>query len=168
MIEISDLYKRFSDDRPYVLADLNMTVASGELVFIYGRSGAGKTTLLRTMFALEKPDRGRILLAGRNISALSPSLVPYLRRNIGFIFQNPSLVPTQSVFDNVSISLQIRGLSKSEVERRTNEALDAVGLADRAPDKTVILSGGEQQRVSMAKAILAGQLLFWPMSQPGT
>ncbi len=155
MIHLLNVTKTFGPE-VVALRDVTLRVARGELVLITGPSGAGKTTLLRTIFAAERPDAGQILVAGRNVSRLRRSAVPYLRRNIGVVFQDFKLLAKQTPLTNVAIALEIRGLGRKQVRQRGLEALAAVGLEGRAVERTRVsaLSGGEQQRVAIARALV--------------
>lgn len=136
------------------LHEVTLRVDKGELVLLTGPSGAGKTTLLRTIFAAERPDAGQIVIAGRNISRLRRSSIPYLRRNIGVVFQDFKLLPDRTALQNVSVALEIRGVGRREVRRRGLVALEAVGLEAEAHKQVARLSGGEQQRVAIARAVV--------------
>lgn len=136
------------------LRDINLQVASGEFVFVVGPSGAGKSTLVKLIYREEVPTRGRLLVAGRDITTLRPGQVPYLRRSIGVVFQDFRLLPNKTVFDNVAFAMQVVGAGPREIRRRVPQVLELVGLADKARAYPHELSGGEQQRVGMARAIV--------------
>jgi len=136
------------------LRDVSLRVAKGELVLLTGKSGAGKSTLLRTIFAAEVPQEGQIVIAGRNICRLRRSSIPYLRRNVGVVFQDFKLLADRSALANVAVALEIRGIRRKEVRRRSLESLEAVGLGDLAQREAGLLSGGEQQRVAIARALV--------------
>jgi cell division transport system ATP-binding protein len=153
VIQLFDVTKVF-DGRITALHDVTLRVEKGELVLLTGPSGAGKTTMLRTIFAAERPDRGQIVIAGRNISRLRRSSIPYLRRNIGVVFQDFKLLPTRTALQNVGIALEIRGLGGREVRRKAAAALALVGLEAEANKQVCRLSGGEQQRVAIARAVV--------------
>ncbi len=148
-----DVHKAYRADVP-VLKGLTTTVARGEFVFITGPSGAGKSTLLRMIYAAEQADQGRILFLGRDVCRLSESSVPYLRRNIGVVFQDFKLVQNWTVFQNVAVALEVLGVPERIIRRRVGEALERVGLQGRGQDRATNLSGGEQQRVAIARAIV--------------
>jgi cell division transport system ATP-binding protein len=136
------------------LRDVTLRVREGEAVFLTGASGAGKSTLLRLLLVMERVSSGQILIGGRNIHVLRDVSVPYLRRNIGIIFQDFKLVESRTVFENVAIALEILGLGRREVERRVMQLLEGLGLAARANLLPRVLSGGEQQRVAIARALV--------------
>lgn len=143
-----------------VLRELSLTIERGEFVFFTGPSGAGKSTLLRLIYAAESADAGRILFMGRDVSRLHPESIPYLRRNIGIVFQDFRLIPNWTVDQNVALPLQILGLPKRAIRGRVGEVLEQVGLGGRGSEPAKHLSGGEQQRVSIARAIAAEPALI--------
>lgn len=147
------VHKAYRADAP-VLRGLSLEIQRGEFVFITGPSGAGKSTLLRLLYAAEEVDAGRILFMGREIGRLSPSSIPYLRRNIGIVFQDFKLVQNWSVLENVGVPLEVLGVAPRTIRTRVGEALERVGLAGRGSDLAGTLSGGEQQRVAVARAIV--------------
>jgi cell division transport system ATP-binding protein len=153
ILVFDDVHKAYRADMP-VLKGLSTTVARGEFLFITGPSGAGKSTLLRMIYAAERVDQGRILFLGRDVCRLSQSSIPYLRRNIGVVFQDFKLVPNWTVYRNVAVALEVLGVPERIVRRRVGEALERVGLAGRGQDLASALSGGEQQRVAIARAIV--------------
>ena len=136
------------------LSDVNFHLKRGEMAFLTGHSGAGKSTLLKLITVIERANAGRVLINGHNIADLSPKDVPYLRRDIGMIFQNHHLLMEKSVFDNVALPLVIEGFSHGEIKKRVHAALDMVGLYGKERHSPVMLSGGEQQRVGIARAIV--------------
>ena len=143
------------EDGPQILADTTFSLGSGEMAFVTGPSGAGKTTLLRLIAMLARPAQGRIAVAGTDLDTIKKRHIPAFRRQIGVIFQNPSLLQDRSVFDNVAMPLLIRGHSGDDIGRRVRAALDAVGLLNREKARPATLSGGEQQRVGIARAVVA-------------
>lgn len=159
MIELMGVTKCF-DGGIVALRDVSLRVNKGELVLLTGKSGAGKSTLLRTIFAAEVPQEGQIVIAGRNICRLRRSSIPYLRRNVGVVFQDFKLLGARSALANVAVALEIRGMRKKEVRRRSMESLDAVGLVDFAQRTVSRLSGGEQQRVAIARAIVGSPAIL--------
>ena len=153
MIQVSHLYKGYHPER-YTLKDFNLTIEKGEFVFIMGPSGAGKTTLLKLLFCEEKIDQGHILVQGQNIARLKPSAIPFYRRKIGFIFQDFRLILRKTVFENVALALKVLHIPNKEIQKRVPEALSLVGLEYKKDLKAIDLSGGEQQRVCIARAFV--------------
>jgi cell division transport system ATP-binding protein len=159
VVIFEDVYKAFRSDCP-VLRGFSLTIERGEFLFVTGPSGSGKSTLLRLLYAAEGVDAGRILFLGRDIGRLAPNSVPYLRRNVGIVFQDFKLVDNWTVLENVALPLQVLGLPSRLVHRRVGEALERVGLAGRGADRSLVLSGGERQRVAIARAIVAEPALI--------
>jgi len=153
MIELFHVYKSYGNGKP-ALADITLRVEKGEFIFIVGPSGAGKTTLLKLLFCMEHVDSGQILIQGKNIAKLKKTAIPYLRRNMGFIFQEFKLLARKSVFDNVALPLRVQGGNTSEIRRRVSEVLRMVRLEHKKEAFPPFLSGGEQQRVAIARAII--------------
>ncbi len=153
MISASAVTKRYPHGLE-ALKDVSFEIESGEMVFITGHSGAGKSTLFRLLSAIERPTSGSIVVNGQNIAALRRSAIPYLRRNFGLIFQDQKLLFDRSVLDNVLLPLAIVGLPSREAHRRARAALDKVGLLDRERARPIALSGGEQQRLAIARAVV--------------
>ncbi len=153
MIEMFHVHKVYPGDQP-ALTDVNLSVDKGEFVFLTGPSGAGKTTLLRLIFAAEQPTSGQILVNGRNIARIRYTAIPYLRRNIGVVFQDFKLLPHRTIADNVGFTLDVLGIPRREVRRRVMVMLKAVGLDHKAESYPLRLSGGEQQRVAIARALV--------------
>jgi cell division transport system ATP-binding protein len=143
-----------------VLSDVSFSIAQGEMAYVTGPSGAGKTTLLRLIAALCRASRGQILVMGQNLSALRPRHVPAFRQRLGMVFQNFNLLYDRTVFDNVALPLVIRGYAYSDIGRRVRAALDAVGLLGKEKMLPLTLSGGEQQRVGIARAIVTKPALI--------
>lgn len=153
MIQMFHVTKYYGKERP-ALVDINLKVEKGEFIFITGSSGAGKTTLLKLLFCEERPDEGQILIQGRNVAKIKDSAIPYLRRNIGIIFQDFRLLQKKTVFDNIALVLKVAGISRSDIKRRVFEGLRMVGLERKRDSFPPSLSGGEQQRVAIARAIV--------------
>jgi cell division transport system ATP-binding protein len=153
MITLCHVSKSYGAHAP-ALVDLTLSVDKGEFVFITGPSGAGKSTLLRLILSAERPTEGQLMVCGRNTARLHPGAIPYLRRNMGVVFQDFKLLSTRTVEENVAIVLQVLGLPRREVARRTAARLRQVGLAHKAHHLPPTLSGGEQQRVAIARALV--------------
>ena len=153
MISFSHVYKRYPGGYE-ALKDVTLTIAPGELVYITGHSGAGKTTLLKLVAAIERPTSGSIIVNGQNLAQLRRSAIPYLRRNLGLVFQDQKLLFDRSVFDNVMLPLEVSGFDRREAARRVRAALDKVGLLNREKALPITLSGGEQQRLAIARAVV--------------
>ena len=136
------------------LHELSFEVERGEFLFITGHSGAGKSTLLRLLLAMERPTSGRLLLAGQNIGTISNAEIPFLRRQIGVVFQNHNLLLDRTVFDNVALPLQILGLHRDEIRERVEAALERVSLSGMIERRPADLSSGQQQRVGIARAVV--------------
>ncbi|MBB3224664.1 cell division ATP-binding protein FtsE [Pseudoduganella umbonata] len=153
MIEFVNVTKQYSGDTT-ALRDVTLTVAKGELVYLAGPSGAGKSTLLKLIAAMERPTSGQVTVNGTDIGRLKSAGVPFLRRNLGLIFQQQRLLTDRSVLANVMMPMLVTGLPRSQAEDRARAALDKVGLLSRAVASPLALSGGEQQRVSIARAIV--------------
>src|SRR5438132_11851198 len=153
ILMFEDVYKSY---RPgaRVLRGMNLISERGEFVFITGPSGSGKSTLLRLLYRGETVDEGRILFMGRDVARLTEKSVPFLRRNLGTVFQDFKLVTSWSVFENVAITLEVLGLPTRLIKSRVGEALERVGLQGRGDDPAGVLSGGEQQRIAVARAIV--------------
>lgn len=153
VISLKDVTKRYPGGRD-ALSGVSLDIAPGEFVFFTGHSGAGKSTLFRLIAAIERPTRGSVVVAGQNVSSLSRHGIPFLRRNLGLIFQDQKLLNDRSVFDNVMLPLLVTGQPWPEASRRARAALDNVVLLDRERANPIALSGGEQQRLCIARAIV--------------
>ncbi|ACJ31428.1 ABC transporter [Shewanella piezotolerans WP3] len=136
------------------LSDVSFHLKRGEMAFLTGHSGAGKSTLLKLITVIERANGGKVSINGHDIAKIRRSQVPYLRRDIGMIFQNHHLLMEKTVFDNVALPLIIEGFSHGEIRKRVAGALDMVGLFGKERHKPIMLSGGEQQRVGIARAIV--------------
>jgi len=153
MITLSQVCKRYPGGYE-ALKDVSFEIAAGEMVCITGRSGAGKSTLLKLIAAIEKPTSGSVLVSGENIAKLRARAVPFLRRRFGFIFQDHKLLFDRTLFENVLLPLDILGYDRQQAARRVRAALDKVGLLGREKAYPIMLSGGEQQRLCIARAIV--------------
>jgi len=153
MIRFSQVSKRYPGGYA-ALKNVSFEIASGEMIFLTGHSGAGKSTLLKLIAAIERPNGGTVLVNGQNIGKIRSGAVPYLRRNIGLIFQDHKLLFDRNLFDNVILPLQIAGFDHRESAKRVRAALDKVGLLKREKAVPIALSGGEQQRLCIARAIV--------------
>jgi len=153
MITFDSVNKRYESGQD-ALVRVSLEIGRGDMVFLTGHSGAGKSTLLKLLTAIERPTRGSVLVAGQNLNRLRNSQIPYYRRNLGIVFQNHQLLFDRSVFDNVALPLQVAGCNKREVGRRVRAALDKVGLLHKERQNPIVLSGGEQQRVGIARAVV--------------
>ena len=153
MISFSHASKRYPGGLE-ALRDITLTIEAGEMVFVTGHSGAGKSTLLKLAAALERPSNGSVIVNGQNVGALRPGAIPFLRRNFGLIFQDQKLLFDRTAFDNVMLPLHINGFERREAARRVRAALDKVGLLAKEKAYPVTLSGGEQQRLAIARAIV--------------
>ncbi|QFU00382.1 Cell division ATP-binding protein FtsE [Halomonas sp. THAF5a] len=153
MIAFEHVGKRYGG-RYDALANIDFRVRRGEMVFLTGHSGAGKSSLLRLIMRLERPSRGRVRVAGHDIDRLHHSQVPFYRRQIGVVFQDHQLLFDRSIYHNVALPLEIQGIERREAARRVRAALDKVGLLHREQALPIELSGGEQQRVGIARAVV--------------
>jgi cell division transport system ATP-binding protein len=154
MIHFDQVSKRYAESGE-VLCNLSLEIAAGEMVFLTGHSGAGKSTLLKLIGCLERPSRGQLMVDGRNVGRLPRHKIPFHRRQVGMIFQDHRLLTDRPVFDNVALPLVVAGLGHQEVGRRVRAALNQVGLLKKEKSLPLALSGGEQQRVGIARAIVA-------------
>jgi cell division transport system ATP-binding protein len=159
MIEFHNVTKRYEGGYE-ALNNVSLNLDDGQMAFITGHSGAGKSTLLKIIALIEKPTRGQALLNRINLNTLSRHRVPYIRRNIGIIFQDHQLLFDRPVFDNVALPLQIQGYRPQEIAKRTRAALDKVGLLNKEKSQPITLSGGEQQRVGIARAVVHKPMLL--------
>ncbi|TDJ31010.1 MAG: cell division ATP-binding protein FtsE [Gammaproteobacteria bacterium] len=159
MIEFHNVSKRFPGGHD-ALTNVSMHLDKGAMAFLTGHSGAGKSTLLKIISLIEKPTRGQALLNRINLSTVTKSQIPYIRRKIGFIFQDHQLLFDRSVFDNVAMPLTIQGYRHQEIAKRTRAALDKVGLLHKEKSLPITLSGGEQQRVGIARAVVHKPMLL--------
>jgi cell division transport system ATP-binding protein len=159
MIQLFHVQKRYGDEAP-ALSDVSLEIRKGEFVFLTGPSGAGKSTLLRLVFCAEPPTEGQLLVFGRNVARIRNSSIPYVRRSIGVVFQDFKLLEHRTLAENVAFPLQVKGVRPAEVERRVVQALRGVGLEHRAERFPLSLSGGEQQRAAVARALVGDPALL--------
>ena len=154
MIELRHVHKRYSQQKD-VLKNVSFSLEKGSMTFLTGQSGAGKSTLLKLIAGLERPNKGDVVVGGEPVSSLKSWELPYYRRQIGVVFQDHQLIEELSIFDNVALPLRVSGYRDIDIQRRVTSALASVGLADSAPHSPSQLSGGEQQRVGIARAVVA-------------
>ncbi|MEO8039091.1 MAG: ATP-binding cassette domain-containing protein [Betaproteobacteria bacterium] len=153
MILLQGVAKRYSGGQT-ALRDVTLRIERGEFALLTGASGAGKSTLLKLIAAIERPTAGSVVVSGQNLGNLSRRAIPYLRRNLGLVFQDHKLLYDRTVFENVVLPLRVAGFDGREAAGRVRAALDKVGLLNRERANPVALSGGEQQRVCIARAIV--------------
>ncbi len=154
MIHFDNVTKRYPGGHDG-LSGVDFHIEAGEMVFLTGHSGAGKSTLLKLIGLLERSTRGQVRVAGRNLTRLKKRQIPYHRREVGMIFQDHRLLYDRTVFDNIAIPLVVAGLGHHEIGRRVRAALDKVGLLAKEKAYPITLSGGEQQRVGIARAVVS-------------
>jgi cell division transport system ATP-binding protein len=159
ILVFEDVFKSYEQGSP-VLRGMNLVIERGEFVFVTGPSGSGKSTLLRLLYRAETVDDGRILFLGRDVARLRADAIPFLRRNLGIVFQDFKLVPSWTASENVAVALEVLGLPPRLVRARVGEALERVGLSGRGDAPAAVLSGGEQQRVAVARAIVGEPALI--------
>jgi len=152
VIRLFRVYKRYGGKN--ALVDLSLDIFKNEMLFVTGPSGAGKTTLLKLIYVGEPASEGQILIDGMNLSRIAHKRIPYLRRKIGIIFQDYKLIPTKSVFDNVALVLEAAGKNRRLIRKKVQSVLRTVGMEERMETLPPSLSGGEQQRVAVARAVV--------------
>jgi cell division transport system ATP-binding protein len=160
MIQFQNVFKRYPNTGSDALSNIDFELNSGELTFLTGHSGAGKSTLLKLIMLTERASRGQVIVNGRNLKHVSLRDIPHHRRKLGVVFQNHQLLFERSVFDNVALPLQISGYSESDIGKRVRAALDKVGLLHKEKMFPLALSGGEQQRVGIARAVVNKPLVL--------
>ena len=159
MIRFDNISKRYPGGFE-ALSRVSFHLPRGQMAYLTGHSGAGKSTLLKLIALIERPSRGQIILDGVNLNSVRNRRIPHIRRNIGIIFQNHQLLYDRSVFDNVALPLVIQGYRHSDINKRVRAALDQVGLLNKEKAFPITLSGGEQQRVGIARAIVHKPVLL--------
>ena len=154
MIVFDDVTKRYPASGDAV-SHVSFTIEQGELVYVTGHSGAGKSTLLKLVAAIERPTQGTVLINNQNVSKLKETTLPYIRRKFGLIFQDHKLLYDRNCFQNIALPLAINGITGHEAAKRIRAALDKVGLLNREKAMPITLSGGEQQRLAIARAVVS-------------
>ncbi|MDA7773081.1 cell division ATP-binding protein FtsE [Pseudomonadales bacterium] len=153
MIRFDQVSKRYEGGKE-ALSRVSFEMPAGEMAFLTGHSGAGKSTLMKLIIVMERASQGQVIVNGTNLNRISAKQVPYIRRNVGVVFQNHQLLFDRTVFDNVALPLTIAGYQPREVGRRVRAALGKLGLSKKEKQYPVALSGGEQQRVGIARAVV--------------
>ncbi|MEP6883497.1 MAG: cell division ATP-binding protein FtsE [Gammaproteobacteria bacterium] len=159
MIRFDQVYKRYASGRE-ALAGVSFNIEAGELAFLTGHSGAGKSSILKLIALIERPTRGQVLINKQNTAGIKPRGIPHFRRDIGVVFQDHKLLHDRPVADNVALPLIIAGVQKREIDKRVRAALDQVGLLGKEKSRPLELSTGEQQRVGIARAVVAKPTLL--------
>jgi cell division transport system ATP-binding protein len=159
MIRFDQVFKRYSNGRE-ALAGVSFNIESGALTFLTGHSGAGKSSILKLIALIERPTRGQVIVNSQNTSGVKPRGIPHFRRQIGVVFQDHKLLHDRPVADNVALPLVIAGIPRREIDKRVRAALDQVGLLGREKSLPLELSTGEQQRVGIARAVVAKPTLL--------
>jgi cell division transport system ATP-binding protein len=159
LIRFDHVWKRYPSGRE-ALCDFSLTIERGEMLFLTGHSGAGKSTVLKLIALIERPSRGTLVVNGQNTSTVRRSRIPAFRRQVGVVFQDHKLLMDRPVYDNVGLPLVIAGVPEKDIQKRVRAALDQVGLLGRERSRPIELSTGEQQRVGIARAIVAKPALL--------
>ncbi len=159
MIQLFNICKAYQKDAS-ALSDITLKVPKGDFLYVTGASGAGKSTLLKLLYAAEKPSRGQILINGLNVTRMGPGRIPYLRRQLGIVFQDFKLIPTRTIFENVAFPLEVQGRKRFEVSKKVYQTLKQVGLEHKLHRRPLELSGGEQQRAAIARALVVDPLVL--------
>ena len=154
MITFDQVVKRYPGSHE-AISNISFAIAQGDMVYVTGHSGAGKSTLLKLMAAIERPTSGTVLINNQNVSKLKEATLPYVRRKFGLVFQDHKLLYDRNCFHNVALPLAINGITGAEVGKRVRAALDKVGLLDKEKAMPITLSGGEQQRLAIARAVVS-------------
>jgi len=158
VIHFQNVTKEF--DNQTALRDISFSIEKGQMVFLTGPSGSGKTTLLKLIYLAERPDSGEIIIDEWETARIKESLIPFVRRNIGIVFQDFRLLENRTVFENIALALRIRGIGEKETKTRTHDALKTVNLRHKSDSYPKTLSGGEQQRVVIARAIVTDPVIL--------
>ena len=153
MIDLEHVSKEYKRGGPLALDDINLQVDDGEFVFLLGHSGAGKSTLLKLLLREELPSEGKVTVLGKDVASLHRHQVPYLRRQMGIIFQDFRLIPTMTVYENIAFAMHVTNIGRRQIKERVPYMLELVHLEDKANVYPEFLSGGEQQRVAVARAL---------------
>jgi cell division transport system ATP-binding protein len=159
MIQIYNVCKNYQKDSA-ALDQITLKIPKGDFVFITGPSGAGKSTLLKLLYAGERPNRGQILIDGRNVTRMSGRQVPFLRRKMGVVFQDFKLIAGRTIYENVAFALEVQGRKRYEISKKVYAALKNVGLEHKLNRYPLELSGGEQQRVAVARALVVDPMIL--------
>jgi cell division transport system ATP-binding protein len=159
MIQIYNVSRAYQKDAA-ALADITLKIPKGDFVYITGPSGAGKSTLLKLLYGAEKPNRGQILIDGQNLTRMRPAKISLLRRRMGIVFQDFKLLTTRTIFENVAFPLEIQGKKRHEISKKVYQTLKQVGLEHKLQRHPLELSGGEQQRIAIARALVVDPLVL--------
>lgn len=154
MIEFINVNKQYDNRRDYALRNINIRIKKGEFVFVVGTSGAGKSTLVKLLLKQVEPTAGKIIIDDENITNVSNRKIPYIRRKLGVVFQDFRLLEKKTVYENVAFAMEVVGASKKQIEKQVPQVLELVGLEGKEKSYPNELSGGEQQRVSLARAVV--------------
>jgi cell division transport system ATP-binding protein len=160
MIRFVNTSKRYPSESNYALKDINLDIKAGEFVSFVGQSGAGKSSLLKMLIGEEKPTSGEVWIEDIRVDQIKPEFLPYLRRRIGVVFQDYKLLPSRTVYENVSLAMEVAGATKQEIKRDVPRLLELVGIGDKQSNYPRELSGGEKQRVSIARALSHNPILL--------
>ena len=160
MIDFEHVSKQYKKGTKPALEDINFHVDDGEFVFLLGHSGAGKSTLLKLILREEKASQGRVLVNGKDVAKVRRHKIPYLRRQMGIIFQDFRLIPTMTVYENIAFAMHVTNIGRRQIKERVPYMLELVHLEDKANVYPEFLSGGEQQRVAIARALVSGSRII--------
>jgi cell division transport system ATP-binding protein len=160
MIKFDNVSKQYANEDGFALKNINLTIQAGEFVSFVGQSGAGKSSLLKMLIGEEKPVSGEVWIEDIRVDQIKPEFLPYLRRRIGVVFQDFKLLPTRTVYENISLAMEVAGATKAEIKRDVPKLLDLVGIPEKSNNYPKELSGGEKQRVSIARALSHNPILL--------